>query len=333
LGDVIMALAASNAIARLSNVRIVFQTTPQYREIVSACPFIAEVASSPVEFAVLDARFSAGGTLRDVNLDSAQFGWARVHEVDAFLRFKLGIHAPAELKDLRIEPSDAAQRRVADRLNELDPGRMRVLLHPSDGDPNRTWPQDKWQELATRLRADGYQVLSIGQRGNKNKSNGGMFALDGVMELVDAFDPIETIALMDRSHLLVAADSGPIQLAGTTDIGIVGMYSVVAGRNRLPYRHGQAAWHAVAVSPTCRHHPGYEPLPTSKAFATYLGSGPKGWADNAKFLGEWCVNQDRYACLLREITVDRVMEACRKLLPVTQPDDLPQPRAAGSAAG
>ena len=48
---------------------------------------------------------------------------------------------------------------------------------------------------------------------------------------------------------LISPDSGPIQLAAATDIGIVGIYSVIAGANRLPYRHGAAMWRAVAVEP------------------------------------------------------------------------------------
>ena len=234
-----------------------------------------------------------------------------LHEVDAFLKSGFGIHAPATFKGFRIEPNAASQRRVAERLEGIEPpapGRGRVLLHPSNRDQNRTWPQEKWQELASRLRAEGHQVLSIGQRAANDAS--GVFALEGVVDLIGAFDPIETIALMNWAQLLVATDSGPVQLAGSTDIGIVGIYSVVAGRNRLPYRNGIPAWRALAVSPECSFHPCYERLLVSDEFAAYQSGAPKTAQENAKFVGDWCPNPQRYVCLSQEITVERVITAC-----------------------
>ncbi|MBX9842965.1 MAG: hypothetical protein K2Z80_14260 [Xanthobacteraceae bacterium] len=320
LGDVMMALDAASTIARLSGTKIVFQTSPQYRALVAACPFVAEVVSAPEEVARVEARFAAGGAFRSVNLDPAQHGLCRIHEVDSFLRSGLGINAPAASKGFRIEPSEAARRRVAERLNGAAPpaaGGGRVLLHPAGRDTNRTWPRERWQELADRLRAEGHQVVSIGQRAKDN--SGGVFMIDGAVDLIDAFDPIETIALMNCSDLLVATDSGPVQLAGSADIGIVGIYSVVAGRNRLPYRNGQAAWRAIAVSPECSLHPCYERLLDSDEYAAYQRSGPKTASENAKFLGDWCLNPKRYACLLQEITVERVFAACRTLLAEGRP--------------
>jgi ADP-heptose:LPS heptosyltransferase len=308
LGDVMMALAAASAIAELGGPPIAFQTSPQYRALAAACPFIAEVAATPEESAALDARFAAGGTLHSVNLDSALFGLSRIHEIDAFLRSGFGIHAPAALKGLRIEPPQPARERLALRLASMEPpaaGRARVLLHPSNGDRNRTWPQENWQALAARLFLQGHQVISIGQ--------GAMFKLDGVVDMIDVFDPLEIIALMNSAELLVATDSGPIQLAGATDIGIVGIYSVVAGRNRLPYRNGELGWRAHAVSPACSFHPCYEGLLGSERYATYAAA-PRTPAENAKYLGDWCLNDEPYACLSQEMTVERVLEACEALL-------------------
>jgi ADP-heptose:LPS heptosyltransferase len=315
LGDVIMALSACSTIAKLSSTRIVFQTSPEYCALASECSFVAEVASTPAEVANVDARFAAGGALRSVNLDSAHYGVSRLHEVDAFLRSGFGIHAPATSKGFCIEPPKSAQNRVAERLADIGPpaaGRGRVLLHPSSRDRNRTWPQEKWQELTAHLRADGHQVLSIGQRDEGHGTS--VFKLEGVIDMIGAFSPIETIALMNSAQLLVATDSGPIQLAGSTDIGIVGIYSVVAGRNRLPYRNGVPAWRARAVSPECSFHPCYERLLGSNEIIAYQTSGPKTAQQNAKFFGDWCLNEKPYACLSQEITVERVVEACQALL-------------------
>jgi ADP-heptose:LPS heptosyltransferase len=313
LGDVMMALAAAHAIAKLSKVRIVFETSPSHHSLAAACPFIAEVVSADDAVAEINARFAKGDTRRSVSLDAGFHGVSRNHEVDSFLKSGFGIHAPAALKGFRIEPDVAAQRRVAERLASLGmpPRGARVLLHPSNRDRNRTWPQQNWQELASRLRADGHQLLSIGQRDDQGN---GVFALDDVVDLVGEFSPLETIALMNSAELLVATDSGPVQLAGSTDIGIVGLYSVVAGRNRLPYRNGELGWRAVGIAPSCEFHPCYSRLLGSEEYAAHRRAGPTTFNDHAKFASEWCLHKDRYVCLNQEITIERVYDACRTLL-------------------
>ncbi|MBK8741330.1 MAG: hypothetical protein IPM02_18235 [Betaproteobacteria bacterium] len=127
---------------------------------------------------------------------------------------------------------------------KLASGRARVLLHPGGGDPNRTWPQKRWVELAQVLIAEGDQVVRIGA----GSPGDGRWVLDlPVPDILDAAQRLSllaTVALMRQADLLVSTDSGPVQLAAASDFSIVGLYSVVPGRNRLPFRHGQPMWHA-----------------------------------------------------------------------------------------
>ena len=114
---------------------------------------------------------------------------------------------------------------------------------------------------------------------------------------------METLALMRLSDILVSTDSGPIQLAGATSIHIVGLYSVVAGRNRLPFRQGVAGWRATALSPPCSYSPCYQWLHDTDFIRQ------QGIRNLIELYPLWCPNPVKYQCMSEGITVDAVYAA------------------------
>jgi ADP-heptose:LPS heptosyltransferase len=173
-------------------------------------------------------------------------------------------------------------------------------LHPGISDPNRTWPKEHWEELARLLLAQGHDVYWIGSRGCADNRSVLEVDVKGVIDLRDTNDLLATVVLMRYSDLLVSCDGGPIQLAGSTDIGIVGIYSVVPGKDRLPYRRGKIGWHAKSVEPDCQHFPCYYEM---------KAPWPK---DLGKHFREWCP-ETGYTCMKR-ITPQIVFDACMEVL-------------------
>jgi ADP-heptose:LPS heptosyltransferase len=137
----------------------------------------------------------------------------------------------------------------------------------------------------------------------------------GTLDLVDRVSLPGLVALMRRSSLLVTTDSGPIQLAGASGISILGIYSVVEGRCRLPYRNGSPAWMATAIGPSCPHAPCYRAMSdeTIAAFCETFTVQPE---DAPSIFSKWCVAEEHYACMRSEITASRVLDASLELLKV-----------------
>ncbi|MEM5734174.1 hypothetical protein AAEI00_21155, partial [Shewanella algae] len=92
-------------------------------------------------------------------------------------------------------------------------------------------------------------VVTIGSASNPVDSASAL-QVEGVLDAVNRLTPLALIALMRQSDLLVSTDGDSIQLAGASDIGIVGLFSVAAGSCRLPFRNGVAGWRAEAVRPS-----------------------------------------------------------------------------------
>ena len=309
-----MTLAAAKALKARFQCAVFLGVLGRYRDLAKACEHVDDVFTSeqalnraiaqyPPEH-VLGREFTA--FMPSVSPD---------HQVDVYLA-ACGFEAPPHLKqiELRLDRSAEAQAEtVLASWPALAPGAARILIHPGSGEPNRTWPRPRWEELASRLIAAGHQVIAIGSRTIRSDRGVHDLAVPGLLTAVDRLNALGTAALMRRADLLVSTDGGPVQLAGATDIGIVGIYSAVAGKHRLPFRHGEAGWRARAVSPVCPAHPCIHRLAEPEIrerIEREIREQPR-----SNPFGEWCVMPERYHCLTHEITVPMVLDACRDLWP------------------
>jgi len=142
---------------------------------------------------------------------------------------------------------DDARASIARRLNEHGVGaRDRiVVLHVSAGNPFRRWPEAAFAELAAGLvrqdaarwvlitggpsdRAAAARVLEDGRR---QAGAAGSRVLDG-----EGLSLMELRALMDRAALFVGGDSGPLHVAATSDVPIVGLYGPTLPERSAPWR-------------------------------------------------------------------------------------------------
>ena len=315
MGDVLMVLAAAKALKVLFGCPVLVGTSAKYRRLAEACPHVDAVFSNNESFQAAIAHYPAG-PLRAAHLDAASFGIAKSHQIDAYLD-AFGVQAPPNLKQIELRSDPLAETQVENLLGtwpSCTSARARILIHPGKGDPNRTWPRVRWEELAATLISEGHQVIAIGHHSAIPNRSVQDLGVDNLLIAVDGLDALGTIALMRRSHVLICVDGGPVQLAGATDIGIVGLYSVVAAANRLPFRHGEAGWRAIGLTPTCMAYPCYQLMHDPVVAARVNKSVQEEHLNAPTVFSDWCVMQERYRCMTQEITVRQVRDACWNLL-------------------
>ncbi|RYC30483.1 hypothetical protein D3273_18270 [Lichenibacterium minor] len=309
MGDVLMALSALSAVRAATGLCVYIETSPDYEGIASACPAIERVFTD-ADAMVAHFRASGMADVRYLDWSPAHFGISRLHQVDAFL-MSLGLTLPEACKGVRIELAAAVD--VDRHLAGIPAGRRKVVLHPGVTDPNRTWPPQFWQALAEDLVAAGDAVIVVGETRSQDGRSVASLDRPSVLDLTDRLTLDETLALLRRCDILISGDSGPIQLAGASDIAIVGLYSVVAGSNRLPHRPGDHARRAVAVAPSCRFHPCYPRMNDPEAVARFCAEDGVSPTDVPALFARWCVNPERYACVREPETLGRVKAALAPL--------------------
>jgi ADP-heptose:LPS heptosyltransferase len=315
MGDVLMVLAAAKALKARFNCPLFLCTHAKYLPLAKACKHVDDAFSNWQTLNKAIAPYPPG-TVVGADVTSYTVSISALHQVDAYLA-AFGIEAPPHLKELELRPdtvSDAQAEKLIASWPALPVGKARILIHPALSDPHKTWALARWEELSSRFIAAGHQVVVIGERTPEIGRSVHELTVTDLITAVDCLEPLGTVALMRRAHLLVSTDSRPIQLAAATDIGIIGIYSIVAAKNRLPFRHGKAGWHAKGVSPVCSAHPCFELLRNPANVEPIERAIREGRHSGRNAFGNWRVMPDRYHYMTHEISLSMVFDACRDLM-------------------
>lgn len=296
MGDVLFAAGGLNALRNKLTGRFVCIVPKVYHSLLSLCPWVDDLWDpESVNNEQLEDIYIAR-VLGNFHLPShVQHILDKKHQIDSFLTFLGHKDTVGSLKEIVLS-LDAIDKTQVDnflKMNKLE--RKIVLIHPNVGVPNRTWPRQSWAELIEKFIHDGWSVVLIGSNNNFYAHKKAVEIHDHrVFNAIDKFTMAETIYLMTKASLLVACDSGPVALAGATNIAICALYSVVPGKYRLPYRHGKAGWNALAIDRTCQYYH------CANHYSLDSGETFDAWCPNNKLYS--CMNQYKSDDFYREIT-------------------------------
>ena len=148
--------------------------------------------------------------------------------------------------EMRADPAAAAA--VADRLTHAgvaDEDRV-VVIHVSAGNPFRRWPAAHFVDLTVSLAAgDPRRRVIITSGPSEGDAAGRVIAgararLGGrrAAQVLSCgeFSLVELRALLDRASLYIGGDSGPLHIAATTAVPIVGLYGPTLPIRSAPWR-------------------------------------------------------------------------------------------------
>lgn len=149
--------------------------------------------------------------------------------------------------------SDAARTSVTGRLRSRgvpvgEAGTRLIVFHVSAGNPFRRWPEASFADVAAGLvrqstgRADRWVLLTAGPSDQaavrRVLDAAHHLAPDAATRVVDAGDVslTELRALLDSAALYIGGDSGPLHVASTTDVPVVGLYGPTLAERSAPWR-------------------------------------------------------------------------------------------------
>jgi len=112
-----------------------------------------------------------------------------------------------------------------------------IALNPGAGRAAKRWPPARFAELARRLRADlGATALVLW--GPAELGEAQAIARDSGALLAPPTDLPALLALLRRTRVLVAADTGPLHLAAALGVACVGLYGPTDPSRTGPYGPG-----------------------------------------------------------------------------------------------
>ncbi len=161
----------------------------------------------------------------------------------------LGITPPDPELDATEMPDDpTAASAVARRLAAagIGAGNPIVVVHVSAGNPFRRWPSASFVELVRRLASTDPKRRIILTSGPSDAAAAAAIARDARAQLAaderpaivecGEFDLAELRALVGRAALYIGGDSGPLHIAGTTGVPVVGLYGPTLPVRSQPFR-------------------------------------------------------------------------------------------------
>jgi ADP-heptose:LPS heptosyltransferase len=162
------------------------------------------------------------------------------HVVDQYLALLggLGLEPPARGR-FELPTDAAAEGTIDDALSAagLKPRDRLVVLNPGAGRVGKRWPVERFTELAACLAGDGIgRVVTLWGPGERDAAQA--ISRGGHAVLAPATDIPGLIALLRRSSVLVAADTGPLHIAAALGIPCVGLFGPTSAIRNGPYGDG-----------------------------------------------------------------------------------------------
>ena len=293
VGDICMGLGTAHALADFGY-RVTLVAQERFHDFIKACPYVHAVTETDRKNEIWTCTW---------NQLQAR------HQIDECIELCGVKNATDESKSMVV----VVPQNITEAVSARFPGKDRIVIHPSASVPSRKWPTEYWQELADRLRAEGIEVVATGMTQAPWTAELSASQIQGVTAAFD-FTLMESVALYGQSKLLISADSAPIQLAGLTECGIVGIYSVMAPEYRLPYRHGQMGWNACGIMTACSHAPCYPKMVADHDFLwSQRAVDIKNVEGFSTMIYNWCLNEEAPTSCMKAISVDEVFNKAMEL--------------------
>jgi len=167
--------------------------------------------------------------------------------------------APADAETFAVEmPVDAgAAAAVKDRLKTagLQSTDRLMVIHVSAGNPFRRWPQRSFAEVIAALVSRHADAAVIVTSGPSERDAAGRVIDEARAQLpvesrtrvlsIGEFSLTELRALLDRAALFIGGDSGPLHIAATSAVPIVGLYGPTLPVRSAPWRAATLATESV----------------------------------------------------------------------------------------
>lgn len=100
-----------------------------------------------------------------------------------------------------------------------------VILHPKSQGSAREWPMEKYVELAEQLTRSGKKVVFTGTENEGHLFRDVLPANEAIFDSTGKLSLGQLIGLIGKSEGLIACSTGPLHIAGFSEVRAVGLFS------------------------------------------------------------------------------------------------------------
>lgn len=249
LGDVLCSTPVIRKLSKLYNTKLniindtpeVLQNNPYINKIISSSEFNINGLSGDYEFFesfVLPGKQNQFGIERKFNT----FDIRQIHAMD------LGFSLMPE--EMYCEFFSSLYK------NDFNIKSPYIVLHTAKNWPNRTWAKENWQKIIDYLKKRNIFTVLIGKKTIEQEShviNKDFYDFENIygLNLIDKTNMSQCWNIINNSKLFISFDTGPLHLAGTTDVNILHLGSAKDPRLVAPYRNARQNYKYVYLKGSC----------------------------------------------------------------------------------
>jgi heptosyltransferase I len=126
-------------------------------------------------------------------------------------------------REFPLPPAEAEAVQVRTRLAEIGLTDF-IVLNPGGGWPSKLWPAERFGTVARALRERGLATLVTWGPGEEKLADRVVAASDGAALRAFPTTLLELAELARRARLVVACDTGPLQIACAVSAPVVGIF-------------------------------------------------------------------------------------------------------------
>jgi len=164
-----------------------------------------------------------------------------------------------ERVEFGLEVPEDARKRAGKFLAEHNIGDDFSVLFVSAGWRSKVWGEEKFANLAERLKAEGLEVVVVPGIGDEERAGRICNMAQHALAVAEGLDIIALAALAERAKVVVGGDTGPVHLAAALGTPTVGIYGPTAPARNGPFPYQDyALWASAKCSPCykrdCKRH-------------------------------------------------------------------------------
>ena len=198
-----------------------------------------------------------------IDLDMSQEKHKSIHPTEAYFRRVFG---NIDLSSLNLQSelfwSDDDIREVETIIEKFPDGYVVTHNRGDLSQPYRNIDENTWKQFLTDLENYNLPILQIG-----STDIDVFIETDSSIDLRGKMDLQQTAYLLSRAKLFVGGDAGPLHIAASNNVPIIGFFSIAHHDSRKPLRKNDDNFVAIAPSLECYGCAQKYPLPWGFACA------------------------------------------------------------------
>jgi len=154
-----------------------------------------------------------------------------------FLRFH-GVNGHQAIFNFRFSKEDNQAVDAFLKEHRINSDTPLVAILPAAAWSLKSWPIERWNELAQTLRARyGIRTISVGKQGDNTIDKAVSQRLDPEILWADKTTLKQAMALIQRCQLFIGPDSSLLHLASCMGVETIGLYGPTSPETFYPYFH------------------------------------------------------------------------------------------------